>query len=171
MADAKITALTALTAPAAEDLLAVVDDPAGTPVTKKIALSDLIATQAQQEAASDAVRWVTPANQHFHPSAAKFWVMVNGAGTPAIAASYNVTSVADTGTGRMTVTIATDFSSANWAGAGVNASTGSTVTLATMQWVAAKAAGTVELDNADLSATPVVEDPAVGYCFVGFGDL
>lgn len=41
MADAKITDLTALTTPALADLLAIVDDPAGTPITKKIALSDL----------------------------------------------------------------------------------------------------------------------------------
>jgi len=42
MADNKITAYTALTTPAVEDLLAIVDDPAGTPQTKKIALSDLL---------------------------------------------------------------------------------------------------------------------------------
>lgn len=42
MADTKITALTALTTPAAEDLLAIVDDPAGTPITKKIALSSFL---------------------------------------------------------------------------------------------------------------------------------
>jgi hypothetical protein len=36
MADAKITALTELTEPSADDLLAIVDDPGGTPVTKKV---------------------------------------------------------------------------------------------------------------------------------------
>lgn len=41
MADAKITQLTELTAPALEDLLPIVDDPSGTPITKKIALSNL----------------------------------------------------------------------------------------------------------------------------------
>lgn len=41
MADAKITALTALTAPTAEDILPIVDDPAGTPVTKKVTVGDL----------------------------------------------------------------------------------------------------------------------------------
>ena len=41
MADAPIWSLAALTAPALEDLLAAVDDPAGTPVTKKLALSAL----------------------------------------------------------------------------------------------------------------------------------
>jgi len=42
MADQKITALTALTTPAVVDLLPIVDDPSGTPITKKITLSDLM---------------------------------------------------------------------------------------------------------------------------------
>lgn len=40
MADAKITALTALTTPDKDDLWVIVDDVAGTPVTKKITLVD-----------------------------------------------------------------------------------------------------------------------------------
>lgn len=41
MADQKITALTALTTPADEDLYPTVDDPSGTPITKKITLADI----------------------------------------------------------------------------------------------------------------------------------
>jgi hypothetical protein len=41
MADRKITELAALTAPNQKDLLYVVDDPDGTPVSKKISLYDL----------------------------------------------------------------------------------------------------------------------------------
>lgn len=42
MADTKISALAALTTPANEDLLAIVDDPAGSPITKKITVNDLM---------------------------------------------------------------------------------------------------------------------------------
>lgn len=42
MADTKISALTALATPAGEDLLAIVDDPSGTPTSKKITVSSLL---------------------------------------------------------------------------------------------------------------------------------
>jgi hypothetical protein len=41
MADQKITALSELTAPTRDDLLAIVDDPSGTPVTKKVTLENV----------------------------------------------------------------------------------------------------------------------------------
>lgn len=44
MADKKITQLTALgAAPATSDILAIVDDPGGTPVTKKVTVANLLA--------------------------------------------------------------------------------------------------------------------------------
>ena len=42
MADKKITELTALTLPAMDDLLAIVDDTSGNPITKKITLDNLL---------------------------------------------------------------------------------------------------------------------------------
>jgi uncharacterized protein (DUF342 family) len=42
MADKKVTQLAALTAPNKNDLLLVVDDPAGTPVSKKITIENLL---------------------------------------------------------------------------------------------------------------------------------
>lgn len=41
MADSKVSELTSLTLPVGEDLLLVVDDPNGTPVSKKISLTTL----------------------------------------------------------------------------------------------------------------------------------
>lgn len=130
-----------------------------------------LAIQSEMETGSDVVRAVVPGRQHFHPSSAKFWAQVTGAGSPALTTNYNVTSVADTATGRMTITIGTDFATANWCCVCAGSATGATVTLSTQQWISAKAAGTVEIVNADLSATPVVEDPSVGYNVVGYGDL
>lgn len=72
------------------------------------------ATQAEVEAET-ADRYADAATLHFSPGVAKFWACVNySAGTPSVAASYNVTGIVDNGTGDLTVTIATDFSSANW---------------------------------------------------------
>ena len=55
----KISELTALTAPAGEDLLVIVDDPTGTSnATKKVTVSNLLGNSA----ANVAIRNVTPAN-------------------------------------------------------------------------------------------------------------
>jgi hypothetical protein len=134
-----------------------------------------IADQAEQETGSDVLRAVTPGRQHFHPSAAKVFAIITvAAGTPTQqATSYNMTSIADTSPGVVTLTIGTDFSTANWA------------CLATTQGVAAaphvitnqatcgtfsKAAGSVVLTNVDATATQVIEDP-VSWSLVGFGDI
>lgn len=44
MADTKITALTAVTTPSDDDIMPIVDDPAGTPTTKKVTWSNIKAT-------------------------------------------------------------------------------------------------------------------------------
>lgn len=75
-----------------------------------------IATQAEMEAGSSTSVVVTPGRQHFHPSAVKCWgkTTVSG-GTPTLQVSYNTTSITDTATDQLTVTIATSFSTANYA--------------------------------------------------------
>src|SRR5678816_3440784 len=48
------------------------------------------ASQAQQEAGSSTINFVTPGRQQFHPSAAKCWAITTvSAGTPTLAANYN----------------------------------------------------------------------------------
>lgn len=71
------------------------------------------ATQTEMEAGSSSVVSVTPSVQHHHPSACKCWgkADINGV----LAVNYNITSVADTNTGILTVTIATDFSGGDYA--------------------------------------------------------
>lgn len=81
--------------------------------TGTVLLSADIATQANQETATNTTTIVTSGRQQFHPSAAKAWIQCNNNG--AIAGSYNVASIADTGTGVVTVTLTTAFSSTNYA--------------------------------------------------------
>lgn len=71
--------------------------------------------QADQETGTSTTVAVTPGIQHYHPSAAKMWAYVTvSGGTPSLDASYNVTSITDTSAGNVTITIANDFSSANY---------------------------------------------------------
>ena len=70
------------------------------------------ASKAQLETGTHMGVATTPGRQHSHPSAAKGWVSANMDGTAA--ASYNVTSLTDVGTGRFTITWATDFSGVSY---------------------------------------------------------
>src|SRR5687767_4451112 len=75
MADAKITQLTELAASNATDMLAIVDDPAGTPITKKITKANLLLpeTNASEDLGSSAKRWaLVYANQFNAPSGGLF---------------------------------------------------------------------------------------------------
>jgi len=73
------------------------------------------ASQAQMEAASSTTQFATAGNTNWHPGVAKAWACISiAAGTPALDTSHNITSIADTATGVITIAIATDFSSANY---------------------------------------------------------
>jgi hypothetical protein len=73
------------------------------------------AVQADMEAAASTTLLVNPAVQHFHPGHPKNWGKVTvSAGTPTLQVSYNITSITDTATDRLTVTIANDFSTAHY---------------------------------------------------------
>jgi len=70
------------------------------------------ATQAEMEAASSNTVAATPLNTKWNPGVAKVWIKCDPSGN--IQASLNVTSITDGGTGNVTITIDTDFSSANY---------------------------------------------------------
>jgi len=74
-----------------------------------------MSTQTLQEAASDNTVAVTPGTQQLHPSAVKVWGYADGGTSPSLSASYNMTSITDGGTGLLSINIATDFSSVNYA--------------------------------------------------------
>ena len=77
------------------------------------AITSYVSTQADLEAATAITGYTSPGRQQLHPSAAKGWVKFQVDGT--VDASFNVSSVTDTGTGDWTINWATDFSSANYA--------------------------------------------------------
>jgi hypothetical protein len=70
------------------------------------------AAKSDQEAAITGVKYTSPSTQQYHPSATKVWIRVVNAGTPANFASYNVSSLTDVGTGRVTVNFTTNFTTA-----------------------------------------------------------
>ncbi len=124
------------------------------------------ATQADEEAGTVG-KVVTADVQQFHPSAAKCWAYVTvSTGTPTLTSSYNITSITDTGVGDLTITIATDFSSANWCGICTN-EWNAVAAVTQHMMIVARAAGSVELIN--VNATPALADP-VAWNFIGFGD-
>lgn len=120
------------------------------------------ASQADQEAGSSTAVYTSPGTQQFHPSAAKVWCSANISGS--ILSSYNMTSVTDVGTGAITFTIATDFSSGAW---GYSISMNNTGQCQSVS-LTAQAAGSASAESRDTSNT--LADPSTSWSLVGFGD-
>lgn len=74
-----------------------------------------VAAQSDQETASSTTTYVSPGRQQSHPSSlkARAYIVFSG-GTPSIADTFNVASVTDNGVGDTTLTLTTNFSSANY---------------------------------------------------------
>jgi len=125
--------------------------------------SDLVvaASQAEQETGSSTTVMVTPGRQQYHPSAAKAWLRCDASG--GIIGSYNITSITDTGTGTLTVTIATDFSGNTWSGVATAAYTFNYVVN-----INTTAAGSCNA-NCTRGNTEFAADPSA-YFFVFYGD-
>lgn len=124
---------------------------------------NMVATQANQETATSTTTVVTPGRQHFHPSAAKCWLSCDHVGN--VNASYNITSITDTGTGIVTVTIATDFGSAGYA---ITVSTGSAVGVCAPN--TSQAVGSFVI-NAYNTGTGAAQDSTAGYYAACYGDI
>lgn len=135
------------------------------------------ASQTSMEAAGTTRSFVSPSRQHFHPGHPKFWEMATVSGAvPTSQASYNLTSIADTATGQLTCTIATDFSSANWKADLQTEMTSTTLTEAggniNHPFIAfgGIAAGTIQVDAADFTATTHVRRDPTSWHVGGSGD-
>ena len=130
------------------------------------------ANQAAIEAETDENTYIPPDLVKNAPGVAKCWVNLNGTGTPAIRSSYNVTSISDVGVGRPGVTIATDFSSANYVIAGSVQDTLLDDNAVAIKGGGTQAAGSFEVrttfDDA-VTGIPAVYDMTFVY-IVAFGD-
>lgn len=188
MADSKIGDLTTVSSVAGANEFAV--NEAGT--SKKASATQLatfaspaasdtvvgvieLAVQSELETGSDTTRAVVPGRQHFHPSAAKFWVKATGNSTT-IVVSYNMTSWADTGPGDADGTINVDFSTANWLGvvSVLDATNSWDTTFTEFTGFDAHAAGTFGVLCANMqdgnTAAAALQDPD-SWHVAGYGDL
>lgn len=120
------------------------------------------ASQAEMETASSTTVGVTPGRQQYHPSAPKVWGKVEySGGVPTLQSpSYNMTSITDTATGRLTLTFDVDFSSGDYATTVTNSAVASTQILA-VGCEATPAAGSCILAMVN-SATAALVDPTNG---------
>jgi hypothetical protein len=132
-----------------------------------------IAVQSEMETGTDVVRAVVPGRLQYHPAACKCWGKATGDGVT-LTISYNITSISDTGTGRLGVTIATDFSTANYA---IQCTLERSVTSLTATGVednnirnASPAAGSFEIESYDHTATTMAAQDPANYFWACFGD-
>lgn len=96
----------------------------------------------------------------------KFWAYVTvSSGTPTLQANHNVTSITDTNVGRLTVTIATDFASANWC-CQVSVERGGGNPRISMIREGTQAAGSIEVNATNVSGA--ANDPDAWHV-TGFG--
>lgn len=132
-------------------------------VTMVSLAGSVIATQANQESADAVTVVVTPGRQQYHPSAAKGWAKAASNGT--IAASYNVSSGEDQGSGQVKINWATDFSGGEYVVVAMAQSDGALI--ATAHNSVAPAAGSVIINTFNTSGALT---DATYYHVVAFGD-
>jgi hypothetical protein len=132
-----------------------------------------IADQPEMEAGTDITRAVSPGRAHFHPSAAKCWLSCGVAAD--IQQSYNITSLTDTGTGIVTVTINVDFAAATYCSVSQVEKAATTLASTDARQCnlrsATRAVGSFALDCKDDTATTnLIKDPTTWHVAC-YGDL
>ena len=139
------------------------------PVIDTAVTGTAIATQAQQETASATNVLVTPGRQQYHPSAAKAWGQCGIAGDLASPA-YNIASVTDVATGKVTVNMTTAMSSANYSALAMVIQAESSQTLcSTISGDIPKTTSAFTIIS-KATTTGAFTDPNAGYQFAAFGD-
>jgi hypothetical protein len=125
------------------------------------------ATQAQMEAETASPIFVPPDLVKNSPGVAKAWVHYDHKASSTLA-EYNIDSVTDSAAGLFTVVFDVDFSSANYAIAGINREDGATneATGLSIQYNYAPAAGSVPLLSFRIDGTRI-DSPDIGVTFHG----
>jgi len=127
------------------------------------------ASQANMEAASDNTVPVTPLAMKWHPGVAKAWCRFVGTGTPTMTVSHNMdSSITDNGVGDYTLSFTTDFSSANYAVAGMAQGDTTKYCAVAIDNTANPAAGTIRV-NCTKTDSGINLDATI-FCLVAFGD-
>lgn len=130
-------------------------------------LTAVAASQAEMEAASSTTVPVTPGRTKYHPGVAKAWALYDHTAN-SLNASYNVSSVTDSGTGVYVVNLATSFSSATYAVVATN----------NLSTAGSNAVGATSLTTGSYTVSNYTESPADTAaltdasicCSVAFGD-
>lgn len=126
------------------------------------------ATQAEMETGTSTTTAVSPGRTQFHPGVAKVWAYITvSGGTPSLDASYNVTSITDTSAGNVTVTIANDFSSANYCAVAQAVTAGGAAHMASVK--TGQAAGSFVVRTALTSSGADTDN--INIAVVAFGDI
>ena len=99
-----------------ETSLAITDPTADRTITIPDADVDLTAASAAEvKTGTDIAKRISAATMVNHEGVVKGWASVSySGGTPTLEDSFNVTGIADTAQGKLTITWATDFGSANY---------------------------------------------------------
>ena len=136
----------------------------GGAISAATAAGAVVATQANMETGTATDLLVSPGRQAFHPGHPKAWGYITmSAGTPTLTTNYNVSSIGDTNVGVVTVTIATDFSTANYA---INTAIGVAGSNADAYYIT-QAAGSFVLN---IGAVGALTDDYASVSFSCFGD-
>lgn len=130
------------------------------------------ADQTAMEAGTSTTQPFPVARQHLHPGHAKAWAKYGITGN--VLASYNITSVSDTATGRATVNIGTDFSGADWSAQITTERAATALAVADRRHVnvenASQAAGSFISECYDGTATTALAADPTAWHFLGLGD-
>ena len=129
-----------------------------------------VATQAQMETGTSTALNVAPGRQHNHPGHPKCWIRLppdlNYTG-------YNITSV-PLAAGLATITIGTDFSSADWVCQATCKRSSTSLSVTNLKYCAVRsatqAAGSVVVEVWDGTATTAVQEHPETYYMTGYGD-